>query len=473
MMRGRQIGPQRKSPVAVLLGCAVALGAGSAVERAAWADAALGSADRHPPPGAGAISAPAGVPASYVFTHHGWFHPSCVVRVQSDEIVGADLVVRGVSDGAVHYAFAPCAYARFDGHGRAMGGGSSAPPVHAAPQPAAAIYDGYSVYYEYDGSITPGSTLVTDERIPPAPTNVANQDIAFFNDILTTAGSGDILQPVLDFNGETRGKWSIESEHCCLSGNDMQTTPVVVAPGDLIRGTVTGTGCGTNGACTAWSVTTADVTTGKSTTLNTTAPGGVPNGVSPGSLETYGVMSCDMFPAGGETTFTGNTLTDPSGNVQTLKYRLINFQGVDPEVPTNCGYAGKTSGDSFTLIYGKVPAGTDGGTATGGTAGAGAAGAAGGHAGAAGQGGASGHGGAGAAGRAGTGGAGGKAGTGGTTGTGGATGTGGSTSTGGAMGTGGTTGSGSGGATGSGGAKGSGGATGTGGLAGVGGSSES
>ncbi len=430
-MRVQRIGPGRRRLVTALVGCALAFGGWLGPGRAAKAEVPAVSTDRYPQPGAGGIMAPSGVPASYVFTHHGWFHPSCVVRVQSDEVIGADLVVRGTSDGAPHFAFAPCAYARFDGHGRAMGAGTSAPPVHAAPQPAAAIYDGYIVYYEYDGSITPGSTLVTDEIVPPPPTDVANQDIAFFNDILTTAGgTGDILQPVLDFNGETRGKWSIESEHCCISGNDMQTTPVVVAPGDLIRGTVTGTGCAGSGVCSAWSVTTADVTTGKSTTLNTTAPGGVPNGVSPGSLETYGVTSCDMFPVGGETTFTGNTLTDPSGNVQTLKYRLINFQGVDPEVPTDCGYGGKTSAGDFTLIYGKVPASPDGGASSGGASGGGQSGTAGGHGGAGGQGGASGHGGAGAGGRAGSGGtgAGGKAGAAGQ-GSGGATSTGGTTGT--------------------------------------------
>ena len=82
----------------------------------------------------------------------------------------------------------------------------------------------------------------------PPPTNVANQDIAFFNAISTTAGGfgGDILQPVLDFNGETPGKWSIVSEHRCIAMNDMQTTPIVVTPGDHIRGTVTGTGCATS-----------------------------------------------------------------------------------------------------------------------------------------------------------------------------------------------------------------------------------
>ena len=462
MMRARKPGPRRQCPVALLLACSLTLGAWCGAERAARADAALGSNDRHPQSGTGAILAPSGVPAAYVFTHHGWFHPSCVVRVQSDEVVGADLVVRGQSDGAARFSFGPCAYPRFDVHGRAMGAGSAAPPVHAAPQPAAAIYDGYIVYYAYNGGITPGSTLVTDEIVPPPPTNVANQDIAFFNDILTTAGTdGDILQPVLDFNGETRGKWSIESEHCCIANNDMQTTPVVVAPGDQIRGTVTGTGCATTGVCSAWSVTTADVTTGKSTTLNTTAPNGVPDGVSPGSLETYGVTACDMFPAGGETTFTGNTLTDPGGNLQTLKYRLINFDGVDPEVPTNCGYGGKLSGDDFTLIYGTVTSGAGGATSTGGAAGGGGQAGQAGRAGTGGRAGASGSGAGGQAGAVGQGsggatGAGGTKGSGGVIGSGGATGSGGVTGSGGAMG-----------ATGSGGVTGSGGTTGSGGAAGA------
>jgi hypothetical protein len=417
----------------------------------AWAGAARAAETRHPEPGT--IPTPAGVPASYVLTHNGWFHPSCVVRVRSDETVGADLVVRGRDDGAPHFAFGPCGYQRFDLRGGAAAGGAA--PAHAPPAAAAAVYDGYIVYYQYSGAITAGSTLVTDEIVPPPPTNVANQDIAFFNDILTTAGGGDILQPVLDFNGETRGKWSIESEHCCIANNDMQTTPVVVAPGDQIRGTVTGTSCGSNGVCSAWAVTTLDVTSGKSTTLNTTAPNGVPNGVSPGSLETYGVMSCDMFPVGGETTFTNNTLTDPAGNVQTLKYGLLTLDQVNAEVPTNCGYAGKSSGNDFTLIYGPITSGSDGGTTTG----AGGA-STGGQAGAGGRGEAGAGGRGGAAGRAGAGGAGGAGGHAGAPGGGGAPGTGGSSGKGG---------TGAAGASGSGGLPG--GATGGGGSAGDGGSS--
>src|SRR6266849_7126561 len=51
----------------------------------------------------------AGVPADYVFTHNGFFHPSCVIALHSDEVLGRDLVIRGL-DGDVHEQISPCAY---------------------------------------------------------------------------------------------------------------------------------------------------------------------------------------------------------------------------------------------------------------------------------------------------------------------------------------------------------------------------
>src|SRR5438105_4837322 len=84
-------------------------------------------------------------------------------------------------------------------------------------------------------------------------------------------------------------------------------------------------------------------TTGTSTTSNTAAPNGGPNGVSAGSLETYGVTSCDMFPAGGATTFANNTLIGPDSDVQTRRYDLSILARVAAEVPTDCGYAGSAS----------------------------------------------------------------------------------------------------------------------------------
>jgi MYXO-CTERM domain-containing protein len=400
--------------------------------------AALAADDAARHPGPGAIPAPAGVPASYVFTHHGWFHPSCVVRIREDEVVGADQVVRGRADGAAHLSLSPCAYPRFDLHGHAAPAGEMA-PAQLPLEAAGAAYDGYIVYYVYGGAVPNAPTLVNDLIVPPAPTDVADQDIAFFNGVLTADA---IMQPVIDFNGETANKWSVESEQCCINGNDLQTTPVVVAVGDTIRGTVTGTGCSSSGICSNWAITTADTTSGKSTTLNTTVVNEVPNGITPASLETYGVTSCAMFPAGGESTFTGTSLTDSQGNVDTLKYQLLVMQDVDAEVPRDCGQAGKSSGNDFTVIYGPVSTGTGG---SGGSGGAG--GGTGGTGGAKGTGGTTGSGGA--AGAKGTGGAGGK-------GSGGSTGSGGSSGTAGAKGTGGLSGTGAGGA---GGARGTGGAT--------------
>ena len=315
-----------------------------------------------------ASARPLGVPADYVFTRHGWFHPSCVISVGSDEAVGPDLVIRG-RDGAAHAVFAPCAEVRYDRRGRKLAapGDGQRPGAQAVAEspPASVTYDGYIVYFGSNGAIAPGSTLTTEWIVPPPPNNVDNQDIALFNAILTSADGGDILQSVLDFNGVVQGKWSIESEHCCLMGNDMPSAPIVVAPGDLIRGFISGAGCTATGVCQSWTVTTTDVTTGKSTTLNTVAPNGVPNGVSPASLETYGITSCDMFPAGGATTFMNNRLIDANSDVQAREYDVLILAGVAAEVPTDCGYAGKASGNDYTVIYGDATVTRDGGTADG------------------------------------------------------------------------------------------------------------
>lgn len=315
---------------------------------------AHGDRDRHPPRFSPADK-PAGVPSEYVLTHNGFFHPSCVVTVDSDEVVGGDGVIRGM-DGTEHARFAPCAFPRYSQRGRRMDtAGPAATTPHRPPlEEATVAYDGYIVWYTYTGSIVPGSGLSTQWTVPLAPLATASQDIAFFNDITTTAGGGDILQPVLDYNGESANRWAIESEHCCIDNDDMQTTPIDVSPGDRILGTVTGSGCDSTGACTGWTVVTSDETTGTSTTLNTTAPMGVPSGVSPGSLETYGVNACDLFPANGEITFVDNTLTSSDGGIENVKYDFISLEDVNAELPTDCGYGGSQSGSTFTLIFGAV-----------------------------------------------------------------------------------------------------------------------
>jgi len=289
---------------------------------------------------AGAAGRPPGVPEDYVLTHHGFFHPSCVVPVASGDFVGEDLVVRG-EDGTEHGRLTPCPYPRFTLAGQL---------VDEHPHDT---WDGWLVYYEDDGKspIPVAPTLTSEWVVPPMPTLAEGQDVAFFNGIKTTAGGGDILQPVLDFS-EVPGTWVIFSEHCCLGGHDLQTMPPIpVSPGDVVRGVVAGRGCRSDGVCENWSVTTTDVTTGQSTVLNTAAPMGVPEKVNPGVLETYNLSSCDMLPPSGEETFTRNELQDGDGHLQQLDFVLHVPSARAADVPS-CGYRGQSKSDTYQLVFG-------------------------------------------------------------------------------------------------------------------------
>src|ERR1700722_6717089 len=77
---------------------------------------------------------PTGVPADYVLTHSGFFHPSCVVTVSADEVVGADGVIRGV-DGSQHSRVAPCASPRYSARGLRVAQGALPEPDSAPGSP--------------------------------------------------------------------------------------------------------------------------------------------------------------------------------------------------------------------------------------------------------------------------------------------------------------------------------------------------
>ena len=315
--------------------------------------------DRHPRH-AGAERKPAGVPAEYVLTHNGFFHPSCVVTIRSDEVWGTDSVIRGM-DGTEHERIPPCAYTRYSLAGRALPEGAPATERQArrSPHPPGGqpTYDGWVTWYDTNViTVVPGSTLVTEWTVPLPPTNVGDQDIAFFNDFET---KDIILQPVLDFS-EIPGEWGIESENCCGptgNGNDVQSTIVQVSAGDVIRGEIDMASCAASGDCSNWTVKTTDVTTGKSTSLTMQNPGEAADEVNPAVLETYGVTSCDMLPANGEATFYDNTLangTTPEPETYVLE-TILSPPMAPSGFPTTCGYGGSTSGNSYTLVFSTSP----------------------------------------------------------------------------------------------------------------------
>ncbi|HET6282975.1 MAG TPA: hypothetical protein VFH73_18585 [Polyangia bacterium] len=328
---------------------------------AARADSGPGSFDRHAvlvrP-----VAKPQGVPASYVFTRHGFFHPSCVVKLRADESIDNDGVIRDLY-GQQRERIAPCAHPRFDRIGRLLEGAPTTAPPRAADLPA----PGTRVPHAYDGWVIAfgvnigagfdfGSRLTygIDWTVPRAPSKLSRQDIAFFSDIETVPASPSeplgILQPVLEFNA-LNGRWWIISEYCC-SPMDVQTEPIDVNIGDTIRGEIAGTNCA-SGACQDWAVTTTDVTTGKSTVLHRT---GLPRiqQINPSVLETFNVTSCDMLPASGATTFFNHKVMDGTGAALMLRYGMRVFSSnTPPELPRDCGWAtSSASSDQFTLIYG-------------------------------------------------------------------------------------------------------------------------
>ncbi len=304
--------------------------------------------DRHPKRFSPSFR-PSGVPDDYVLTRNGFMAPSCVFSVDSDETVDHDGTIRG-PDGTVRDVMPPCPYPRFRRDGQVVAQEEGTPH---APQPHA--YDGWIVFYGYSGSIAADTTLSTDWVVPLSPTVTTTQDVAFFNDIETEGSETDILQPVLDYNSD---RWTIESEHCCIAGNDSYNSPpTTLSVGDAIHGTVQGSNCKSNGSCSTWVVTTVDVTKNVTATLTVTNAAGTPVMVHPAVLETYSITDCNMLPASGRITFANNSLTDANGNPQSVKYTL----GTDyPSSYPKCGFSGSASGNDYTLVFNSSAGGLTG-----------------------------------------------------------------------------------------------------------------
>ena len=323
------------------------------------------------------IRRPAGVPSDYVATPNGFFHPSCVTTLLDSEFMGPDLVIRGL-DGLEHGRVETCRYPRYDSKGGVIvAGAAGAPALRDDRLPSQGVaggvlrpfgWDGWIESYYYAGGIASGSSLSTQWLVPLPPANTSGQILYFFNDI----EPGDVFQPVLDYNGWNAGQWSITSYECCYGtngGNTLTSTSLVVAPGDLIEGQIIPGSC--DATTENWTVITSDLTSGMSTTLHATVTnqlydceaGNDDVEVNPGVLETYSLTSCDMFPANGEITFFDNDFTDGTGAPETESYTLTlpATSGTPSGFPTNCGYAGSSAGNSYTLVFGTSPTAVDGG----------------------------------------------------------------------------------------------------------------
>jgi hypothetical protein len=161
-----------------------------------------------------------------------------------------------------------------------------------------------------------------------------------------------IIQPVLGWNMAYSGisSWSIASWNCCPNGITDYSTPVAVKPGDVIQGTVESTCSAGTESCPTWNITTADVTSGKSTTLgNTSSEGQTFNWAFGGVLEAYEIVQCSDYPANSQVAFYNIALYDYNFNLISSPSWAMSYP-VGRGVP-QCGYAGSVAATQVTLKY--------------------------------------------------------------------------------------------------------------------------
>ena len=278
---------------------------------------------------------PAGVPEGYVITPFGYFHPSCVRQLTEGETLLADGIIQH-ADGTLENVLA-CDYPRYTASGEIVTTGE--PPT-------------INGWIESANTTTTTSygALTATWIVPPAPTSNHGQTLYFFPGLEDIDDVVSIIQPVLGWNADFGGAWSIASWNCCPSGITVESSPVRVNPGHEIRGTIRDACSAGTLSCSKWEVTSEDVSTGHSTTLsNTPSEGQTFNWAFGGVLEAYNVVQCSDYPSNGSLTFSDIALYDYNFD------RISNPGWSQPSwssgLTPQCGYGGSVAAKRVTLDY--------------------------------------------------------------------------------------------------------------------------
>lgn len=306
--------------------------------------------DDNSPPG----DRPASVPAEYVPTPSGWFHPSCLIEVAHGERLQSDGSIAR-SDGRIRTPPA-CAYARYDRMGAEVTAagvngdlGSHAKPSQA---PAGVVPQGCPVgsfcWAAYGENNTVGAVAFLHATwfVPSPPTLQTSQVLYYFPGLSPLSGT-IILQPVLAWGQPEAPGWSIASWNCC-PGNNVHHGPFAsVNPGDELRGDVFGSNC-SGGVCGHWQIFTGTVWGGAQSIFETDSQGSILNWAFGGVLEAYQVASCNQYPASGSVSFR---------NISVWKYD-------NTWVPMNPGPSWSASYNGAVLQCGATVTSPDTGTVT-------------------------------------------------------------------------------------------------------------
>lgn len=277
---------------------------------------------------------PSGVPPEYVVTPNGFFHPSCVHRIDGDETLRADgLIVR--NDGSQRRV-ASCAYPHYAPDGTQLFR-DAVPPLPAAGAPQPPTINGWVAYAHYVlPSATAAGLIKAQMSVPDPPTIHANQVDYFFPGLEDVENVQTIVQPVLGWNAFNDQGWTIASWNCCLNGETWHSSPVAVDAGTTVEGTVKGSSCH-SGVCDNWTIVTRDPVNDHDTTLNTSSYGQAFDWVFGAVLEAYGITQCGHLPASGTEEFS-HIVVAPTRPTSSPAAQTSWDLTIVPSTP-DCGYA--------------------------------------------------------------------------------------------------------------------------------------
>ena len=236
------------------------------------------------------------VPAGYVITPFGYFHPSCVFRIEEGETLLPDGRVKH-TNGNVDANVPVCSHPHYTRTGLLVPA-----DVREAGGARAPIIRGWLEYVSATTSTWYGEITAT-WTVPPQPTTNEYQTLFFFPGFEDYNDELSIVQPVLQWYAP--GPWALASWNCCMQGTVWESLPVKARPGDTIVGTIMPMCKKGLNYCADWKVISENKTTGRKTSLRKTPlEGQVWNWAFGAVLEVYGVRQCSDFPANNSVVFT-------------------------------------------------------------------------------------------------------------------------------------------------------------------------
>jgi hypothetical protein len=273
---------------------------------------------------------PATVPAGYVITPFGYFHPSCVGHLAKGDVVRQDEKAIQHANGTSEDMHV-CAYPHYKADGEKVTGDEK-----AVDQPTIS-----HAWVEYAGTTTTSSYgfMYAYWNVPPAPSTNDGQTVYLFNGLEDYSDVVTIIQPVLGWNSDYPSAWGIASWNCCVTGTAYEATPKPVNSGDLILGALFDTCAAGTKSCASWDIFTLDVTTGgESELINTSSFGQTFNWAFGGVLEVYNIAQCGDYPSNGSINFYDQGLyNDKFVELAKPAWKVTNLSsGLTPQ----CGYGG-------------------------------------------------------------------------------------------------------------------------------------